>query len=218
MTSRTKRRDAAEFVPGSADLSVLRAAAQSCQGCGLYHDATQAVFGQGSSTARLLLVGEQPGDQEDIAGAPFIGPAGRLLDRALLEAGIDRPKVFLTNAVKHFKFVPAERGKRRIHQTPSRAETVACRPWLLSEIAAVRPRLIVCLGATAAKALLGPSFRLTSHRGEIIKDEIDDAPAPFGPARILCTIHPSAVLRSKDRDATYAGLVADLRAAAVAVA
>jgi len=156
-----------------------------------------------------MLVGEQPGDQEDRAGEPFVGPAGRLLDRALADAGIDRSTVYETNAVKHFKFT--ERGKRRIHQQPGRTEVMACRPWLLGELSQVEPELVVCLGAVAAKSLLGTSFRLTQHRGEIMN-------LPDSPARVTATVHPSAVLRAPVRDEAYGGLVADLTTARQALA
>ncbi|MBC6450123.1 UdgX family uracil-DNA binding protein [Actinokineospora xionganensis] len=198
---------AAEFVPDQADLDTLRSAIQGCRGCDLYRDATQAVFGDGPSRATVLLIGEQPGDKEDLQGAPFVGPAGKLLDRALEEAGFDRSMVYLTNAVKHFKF--EERGKQRIHKKPGRTEVVACRPWLLAEVARVQPRLIVCLGATAAQSVLGTAFRLTKQRGVLV----DPGEGDFAGHRVLATIHPSAVLRSRDRDADYAGLVDDLRAA-----
>lgn len=196
--------------PRDAPLDELREAACSCRGCDLYRDATQTVFGEGNPEARMMLVGEQPGDQEDRAGEPFVGPAGRLLDKALADAGIDRQDVYLTNAVKHFKFKPAERGKRRIHQKPNRTEVVACRPWLMAELGAVRPELVVCLGATAAQALLGASFRLTQHRSEVLD-------MPDSPVKVTATVHPSAVLRSPDRDTAYTEFVADLRAAAVAL-
>jgi uracil-DNA glycosylase len=204
--------DASSQVPANADLGALRDAAATCTGCGLYRDATQTVFGAGPAHARFLLVGEQPGDAEDRAGEPFVGPAGRLLDRALVDAGIDRDEAYVTNAVKHFKFVPAERGKRRIHKTPSRTEVVACRPWLLAELAAIGPEVLVCLGATAAKSLLGPGFRITAHRGEVLDppDELDLT------ARVLATAHPSSVLRAPDREDAYRALVADLRSAAAA--
>lgn len=201
---------AAEWVPGTTDLERLREAARSCQGCGLYVDATQTVFGEGPARAKVLMVGEQPGDREDLAGEPFVGPAGRLLDRALVDAGIDRDEVYLTNAVKHFRFAREGRGKQRIHKKPSRTEVVACRPWLVAELAAVRPGLAIVLGATAAQSLLGPSFKVTRHRGEIL-----DAPAEFDgrPGQVLATVHPSSVLRATDRTAAYHGLVADLQAA-----
>jgi uracil-DNA glycosylase family protein len=196
-------------VPEAADLDELRAAAAGCTGCDLYRDATQTVFGEGRDTARVLVVGEQPGDQEDRAGKPFVGPAGAVLDRALQELGIDRSALYVTNAVKHFKFVRAERGKRRIHKTPSRTEVVACRPWLLAELRRVEPEYVVLLGAVAAKSLLGPSFKLTEQRGRLLDLEPPDG-APVPPARVLVTTHPSAILRAPDRAAAYAGFVADL--------
>jgi DNA polymerase len=198
---------AERFVPAEADLDGLRAAAARCRGCDLYKDATQTVFGAGPADARMVIVGEVPGDQEDRKGEPFVGPAGRLLDRVLEEVGIDRSQVYLTNAVKHFKFVPAERSKRRIHKTPSRTEVVACRPWLDAELDLVRPELVVCLGAIAAKSLLGQDFRVTKERGKIVS-------MPDRPERALATVHPSAVLRAKDREAAYQELVADLAVAA----
>lgn len=213
MATRTakRKRDASEFVPGSLQLSRLAEAARSCRGCDLYRDATQTVFGAGPRGAEIVLLGEQPGDREDVEGAPFVGPAGKLLDRALVEAGIQRDQVYLTNAVKHFKFTRAERGKQRIHKKPARGEIVACRPWLLAEFAAVRPRLTVLLGATAASSVLGPSFRVTEHRGELV-----DAPEEFDghPEQLLPTVHPSSVLRAADRESAYADFVADLKAAA----
>jgi DNA polymerase len=197
---------AEEFVPAGASLAELREAARTCRGCELYQNATQTVFGAGPPKADLVMVGEQPGDQEDRAGKPFVGPAGHLLDRALADAGIERHSVYLTNAVKHFKFKPAERGRRRIHQKPSRTEAVACRPWLLAELAEVKPKLVVCLGAVAAQSLLGSSFRLTEHRGEV-RD------LPDFTAKVTATVHPSAVLRAPDRDAAYQAFVADLKVA-----
>ncbi|MCT2583806.1 UdgX family uracil-DNA binding protein [Actinophytocola gossypii] len=199
---------AQDFVPPNADLDTLRSAADTCRGCDLYRDATQTVFGAGPSDARVLVVGEQPGDQEDRKGEPFVGPAGRLLDRAMEEAGIDRDQVYVTNAVKHFKFTLPERGKRRIHKTPSRTEVVACRPWLDAELDTIGPDLVLCLGATAAKSLLGPSFRVTKERGTVV-------PLPERePTRVVTTVHPSSVLRADDREAAYQELVADLAAAA----
>ncbi len=193
---------AAEFVPEGADLAALRRAAAGCRGCELYKPATQTVFGAGPENAGLVLVGEQPGDVEDRQGEPFVGPAGRLLDKALDEADLAREGVYLTNAVKHFKFVPAERGKRRIHKNPSRGEVVACLPWLEAELARVRPDLVVCLGATAAKALLGSGFKVTERRGQVQRvDEYD----------VIATVHPSAVLRAPDRDEAYQGFLADLK-------
>lgn len=205
---------AADYLPPSRVLEDLTAAASGCRGCGLYEHATQTVFGAGPADARLMLVGEQPGDREDLAGQPFVGPAGKLLDKALQEAQIARGPVYVTNAVKHFKFVAAERGVRRIHKTPSRTEVVSCRPWLFAELEAVRPEVVVLLGATAAKALLGNDFRLTMHRGEVLRLPADTAP-PGDPA-VLATIHPSAVLRgpADAREESFASLVADLRVAA----
>ncbi|MGV0807783.1 UdgX family uracil-DNA binding protein [Mycolicibacterium setense] len=203
---------AEEFVPATHDLKKLAVASRDCQGCPLYRDATRTVFGTGPRSARMVLVGEQPGDREDRAGAPFVGPAGRILDKALASAEIDRSELYLTNAVKHFKFTPAERGKRRIHKTPSRTEVVACRPWLLAELDTVAPEVVVLLGATAAKSLLGNDFRVSHHRGEIIHATVPDE----GEERTLvATIHPSAVLRgpSDARDEAFDGLVADLRTA-----
>jgi DNA polymerase len=204
---------AEDFVPDTRDLSVLADAAQACKGCDLYRDATQSVFGQGSSEATVMLIGEQPGDQEDKAGAPFVGPAGRLLDKALVAAGIDRDRVYVTNAVKHFKFTLPERGKRRIHKTPSRTEVVACRPWLLAELQSVHPDVVVLLGATAAKALLGNDFRLTEHRGEVL------SLPPIGLAidpEVVATAHPSSVLRgpAENRQQAFDALTDDLRVAA----
>jgi DNA polymerase len=205
---------AAEFVPDTLDIDELAAAAHSCKGCDLYLDATQAVFGAGSATAGLVLVGEQPGDHEDKAGAPFVGPAGRLLDKALLAAHVDRDRVYVTNAVKHFKFTLPERGKRRIHKTPSRTEVVACRPWLFAELMAVQPDVVMLLGATAAKSMMGSAFRITAHRGEVLHlPECDDL--TFDP-QIVVTAHPSSVLRGRpeDRDEAFDALVSDLRLAA----
>ncbi|MGW5360070.1 UdgX family uracil-DNA binding protein [Actinopolymorpha pittospori] len=218
--ARKPARTAADFLPERTDLTSLREAAGSCQGCDLYRDATQTVFGAGDPNARVVLVGEQPGDVEDRRGEPFVGPAGGVLDRAMADAGIDRAGTYVTNAVKHFKFVPAERGKRRLHKTPGRTEIVACRPWLSAELAAVRPELLVCLGATASKAVFGPAFKLTERRGVLLpppQEELMAGQAEAGehvPSAILATIHPSAVLRALDRDEVYAGLVADLRVAA----
>ena len=198
---------AEEYVPDKAGIQTLRKAVHDCRGCDLYKNATQAVFGEGPADAAVLVVGEVPGDQEDREGHPFVGPAGRLLDKALVEAGIDRTKVYITNAVKHFKFKPAERGKRRIHQKPGRTEVVACRPWLIAELDTVRPDLVVFLGATAAQSLLGTKFKVTQERGKVIE-------LPDRPERAVATVHPSAVLRSDDREAAYRDLVADLRSAA----
>jgi uracil-DNA glycosylase len=191
---------AAEYLPEHLSVGALREAAAVCRGCELWRAATQTVFGEGPRSASVVFVGEQPGDQEDQQGHPFVGPAGRLLDKALADVGIDRTQVYLTNAVKHFKWQP--RGKRRIHQKPAWAEMMACKPWLDAELAVVKPRVLVALGATAGQALLGRQFRVTKQRGELI----DSPLAEF----VLATIHPSAILRAEDRDREYAGFVADL--------
>lgn len=195
---------AAQFVPARASLRALREAVQKCRGCDLYRYATQAVFGEGPKSARIVLVGEQPGDEEDRRGHPFVGPAGKLLDKALEEAGIERSSVYVTNAVKHFKF--EVRGKRRLHKKPRVSEVRACQPWLEAEIRLLHPEVIVCLGATAAQALLGPKFRLTKERGRFI----EHAWAPH----VTATIHPSAVLRAPDaeeRHREYRKFVDDLK-------
>jgi uracil-DNA glycosylase family protein len=192
---------AAPFLPEKLSMSALRDAVQGCRGCPLYANATQAVFGEGSLKAEVMLVGEQPGDQEDLAGAPFVGPAGKLLDRALEEAGIDRSTTYVTNAVKHFKW--KARGTRRIHDKPTWTETMACRPWLEAELTLAQPRALVLMGATAAQALLGKSFKVTQERGKPLDSELADL--------VLATIHPSAVLRAENRDEMFAGLVNDLR-------
>jgi uracil-DNA glycosylase len=212
---------AEHFVPADApDLETLRAAAGQCRGCHLYRDATQTVFGRGSADARVVMVGEQPGDVEDQQGLPFVGPAGRLLRKAVDDAGIDPGILYITNAVKHFKFKSTGAGKRRLHQTPDRIEITACRPWLVAEFQKLRPDLVVVLGATAAKALLGPSFRVTQSRGTLLPwpdsaQRPQDFPAASG--HVVATIHPSAVLRADDRDAAYGGLVADLKVVAKAL-
>jgi DNA polymerase len=195
---------AAPFLPDRLSITALRSAVQGCRGCPLYANATQAVFGEGTLKAEVMLVGEQPGDQEDLAGAPFVGPAGKLLDRALEEAGIDRGTTYVTNAVKHFKW--KARGTRRIHDKPSWTETMACRPWLDAELELVKPRALVLLGATAAQAFLGKSFKVTQQRGKPLDSELAEL--------VLATIHPSAVLRAENRDELFAGLVADLRVVA----
>ena len=177
-------------VPETSSLTTVAKAARSCTACHLYKRATQTVFGEGPKNARLMLLGEQPGDQEDLAGKPFVGPAGKLLDRALEEAGINRDEVYVTNTVKHFKWEP--RGKRRIHQKPNSREIAACRPWLEAELRLVRPKLLVCLGATAAQSIFGPSFRVTRERGKVLKSEL----AP----RVLATVHPSSLLRQPDEE------------------
>ena len=183
-------RSALDYIPKTDALDALKVAAQSCHGCDLYLQATQTVFGEGRARSEVLFVGEQPGDQEDRAGKPFVGPAGRLLDECMVEAGIDRSKAYVTNAVKHFKWEP--RGKLRIHKKPRSLEIVACRPWLDAEIKAVDPKLIVCLGATAAQSLLGSQFRVTQQRGEVIE-------APGLPP-IVATVHPSSILRAQDEE------------------
>jgi DNA polymerase len=207
---------AGEFVPdGRPGLSALAAAVQDCRGCDLYERATQAVFGRGARGASLVLVGEQPGDAEDRQGAPFVGPAGRILDQALSQAGIRREDAYVTNAVKHFRWKPDPRGgKRRIHERPDAGQLRACRPWLDAELVQLSPRVIVTLGATAGQALFGSSFRVSAHRGALVSWEV---PARGGGVRdidVVPTIHPSAVLRADNRDAALDGLVADLRVAA----
>src|SRR5580700_1568099 len=188
----------------NASLEELKAAAKKCQACDLWKHATQTVFGEGFPTARIILVGEQPGNQEDLEGKPFVGPAGHLLDEALAEAGIDRKKVYVTNAVKHFKWEP--RGKRRIHKKPGAGEIAACRPWLDAEIAALHLKIIVCLGATAAQALLGSDFRVTQHRGEFLKSQLASI--------VMATIHPSSILRAPDEQTRHTEMkrfIADLK-------
>jgi uracil-DNA glycosylase len=200
---RSKLPGASAFVPGDASLKQLQEAVQQCRGCDLYRCATQAVFGSGRSHARIVMVGEQPGDKEDLAGLPFVGPAGQLLDRALVEAGIDRADVYVTNAVKHFKF--EERGKRRIHKKPSEAEIAACNPWLDAELTHIRPDLIVCLGATAAHAVIGKQHSLLKERGRFLEHARARA--------VTATIHPSAILRAlgQDREPQFAAFVQDLK-------
>ena len=193
-------------VPDSSSLGVIAKASKSCTACHLYKHATQTVFGEGPKGAKLMLLGEQPGDQEDVAGKPFVGPAGKMLDRALEEAGIDRSEVYVTNTVKHFKWEP--RGKRRLHKKPNSREIAACRPWLEAELRIVQPGLLVCMGATAAQAIFGPAFRVTRERGKVLRSEV----AP----RVLATVHPSSLLRQPDeesREREYQLFVADLRAA-----
>ncbi|SDN47480.1 UdgX family uracil-DNA binding protein [Geodermatophilus sp. DSM 45219] len=215
--------------PTGVGLDGLRAAAAGCKACELWQGTTQTVFGEGPETARVVFVGEQPGDQEDRKGEPFVGPAGRLLDRALGDAGIERSDAYITNAVKHFRFT--QTGKRRIHQTPGPEHLRACRPWLEAEFAVLQPEVVVCLGATAAKALISPSFRITKERGQLLPwtppgadtlfaaaaDEDEDAPHQTW---MLATTHPSAILRTPDeaRAAAYDALVADLRVVAHALA
>jgi DNA polymerase len=197
---------AADFLPKQLSLSALREAAAGCKGCHLWEVGTQTVFGEGARSAEVMFVGEQPGDYEDRAGKPFVGPAGRVLDDALGEAGIDRSTTYVTNAVKHFKW--QARGKRRIHQKPNWAEMAACRPWLEAEIAVVRPRALVLLGATAAQSLLGRQFRVTQHRGELLESDLAEA--------VTATVHPSSILRGEpeEREANFTAFVDDLRVVA----
>jgi uracil-DNA glycosylase len=192
---------AAPLVPERPSLSKLREAAAGCKACDLWKTGTQTVFGEGTSKAEVMFVGEQPGDQEDQLGEPFVGPAGKVLDQALEEAGIDRSLAYVTNVVKHFKW--QARGKRRIHQKPNWREISACRPWLDAELEVVKPRVLVCLGATAAQALLGRDFRVTKQRGEPVESEL----APV----VIATVHPSSILRADDRDAEMAAFVSDLK-------
>jgi len=197
---------AADFLPERKTLPSLRDAAQQCKGCDLWKRGTQAVFGEGKVGSEVMLVGEQPGDQEDLQGRPFVGPAGRILDKALDAAGIDRDDVYVTNAVKHFKWEP--RGKRRIHKKPSGMEIAACRPWFDEEVKVVRPRVIVCMGATAAQALLGRDFKVTQERGKVISR---------GDLPIIATVHPSSILRAPDEETRHtemARFIEDLRVVA----
>jgi DNA polymerase len=198
---------AEDFLPDKLNLRDLRQAARGCKGCPLYASATQTVFGEGLKRSEFMLVGEQPGDKEDLEGRPFVGPAGRLLDRALVEAGIDRRAAYVTNVVKHFKY--ERRGKRRIHKKPNADEIMACRPWLDAEMAAIRPYVLILLGATAAKSLLGSSIKITQSRGSLIESDL----AP----NVTATVHPSSILRARDDKARaneYGRFVDDLRAAA----
>lgn len=181
---------ASEYLPESRTLAALQTAAQQCKGCDLYKHATQTVFGEGSRKAKVILIGEQPGDREDQEGKPFVGPAGRLLDEAIFEAGLDRKELYVTNAVKHFKWEP--RGKRRLHKKPSSRELKACQPWLEAEIEALSPEVVVCLGATAAQAIIGRSFRITQQHGQFVVTD-------WSP-RTLATWHPSAILRAPDEE------------------
>jgi uracil-DNA glycosylase len=199
----TETTSAASFLPERLSLSSLREAAAGCRGCHLWEVGTQTVFGEGSRSADVMFVGEQPGDQEDRAGRPFVGPAGRLLDEALAEAEIDRANTYVTNAVKHFKW--QARGKRRIHQKPSWTEMTACRPWLEAELAVVKPRVLVLLGATAAQTLLGRQFRVTQFRGRLVESDLAEA--------VTATIHPSAILRGEPgrRQEEFAAFVDDMR-------
>jgi uracil-DNA glycosylase family protein len=199
-----KATSAAAFLPRVLTLPNLQSAAQKCTGCDLYKRATQTVFSEGPEDARIMMVGEVPGDKEDLEGRPFVGGAGKLLDKALAEAGLDRGEVYMTNAVKHFKWI--ERGKRRIHQKPNAAEISACRPWLEAEIAVIKPEVIVCLGATAAQALMGRQFRVTADRGKFFE-------TPWAP-NLMATVHPSSLLRIKEdeeRRREYQRFVRDLK-------
>jgi uracil-DNA glycosylase family protein len=204
------RPGAEQWVPPDADVDAIRAAAPGCRGCELWAPATQVVVSSGNATARVMLVGEQPGDAEDREGAPFVGPAGKLLVRAVEEAGLDRREIYLTNAVKHFRFTP--RGKRRIHQTPDLAHITACRPWVEAELQAVDPEVVVPLGATAVRSVMGPGIKVTQQRGQVVVREAPDG----GERRFVPTVHPSSVLRvpGDDRRAAYEALVADLRVVA----
>jgi uracil-DNA glycosylase len=204
--ARSATGSAADFLPEQRSLTALRRAAADCRGCDLWEVGTQTVFGEGAAGAEAMFVGEQPGDQEDRQGHPFVGPAGRVFDEALEAAEIDRSKTYVTNAVKHFKW--QARGKRRIHQKPNWAEMTACRPWLDAELEAVQPRVLVLLGATAAQSLLGREFRVTQHRGELLESDLAEA--------VTATVHPSSILRGEpsERDANFAAFVDDLRVVA----
>jgi DNA polymerase len=193
--------------PRPRSVTELREAAAGCRACDLWEKATQTVFGEGATGARMMLVGEQPGDREDLEGKPFVGPAGRIMDEGLQAAGIDRSRVYVTNAVKHFRFT--QRGKRRLHEKPNAQQIRACKPWLESEISVVKPHIIVLLGATAAQAVMGPAFRVSKQRGEVL-------PSPLG-IPVLATVHPSSILRATDdasREAAMASFIADLKVAA----
>jgi uracil-DNA glycosylase len=210
---REKFPTAAAFLPAERTLQDLSMAASRCRGCDLWRRATQTVFGEGAAPASVMLVGEQPGDKEDLQGHPFVGPAGGILHEALTEAGIDKSEVYLTNAVKHFNWVAGQRGKRRIHKKPRYSEIQACRPWLDAEIAATRPRVIVCLGATAARALLGKEFSVTRQRGKFVSSSL----AP----RVLATVHPSSILRARDEESRHQqrrAFIADLKLVAREIA
>jgi uracil-DNA glycosylase len=204
--ARSATGSAAEFLPEERSLGALREAAAGCRGCDLWQVGTQTVFGEGARDAEAMFVGEQPGDQEDKQGHPFVGPAGRVFDAALEAAEIDRAQTYVTNAVKHFKW--QARGKRRIHQKPNWAEMTACRPWLEAELEVIQPRVLVLLGATAAQSLLGREFRVTQHRGELLESELAEA--------VTATVHPSSILRGEpaERDANFAAFVDDLRVVA----
>lgn len=205
---------AEDYLPRDRTVTALREASADCRGCDLFADATQTVFGEGTDHARLVLVGEMPGDREDREGRPFVGPSGGLLDRALTDAGIDRDTVYVTNAVKHFRFTQEEKGKRRIHKKPSRSQVVACKPWLLAELDAIRPDVVGLLGATAAQSLFGTDFRVSARRGEVL-----ELPGLDDPPLAVATVHPSAVLRvpDADRDRAYTEFVDDLRVVSAAL-
>jgi DNA polymerase len=218
---------AEDFVPTGATIDRLRKASLDCTGCELYRGTTQTVFSKGPVGARLVFVGEQPGDVEDRRGEPFVGPAGKLLDRAVGDAGIDRSEIYTTNAVKHFKFTSSGHSGRRIHQTPTATDVAACRPWLVAEFALLSPDIVVALGATAAKALFGAAFRVTKSRGELmpwpaaaVDSELFGHPGDDGDrgsAFAMATVHPSAVLRADNTERAYDGLVADLKVAGAAL-
>jgi uracil-DNA glycosylase len=198
---------AAPLVPDRPTLKKLREAAAGCKACPLWETGTQTVFGEGAAKADVVFVGEQPGDREDLEGRPFVGPAGKLLDQALEDAGIDRKQVYVTNVVKHFKWKP--QGKRRIHQKPNWREIAACRPWLDAEVAVLKPRVLVCLGATAAQALLGRDFRVSRQRGELVASPLAE--------KTIATVHPSSILRAEDRDAQFEEFVRDLKTIAALI-
>jgi uracil-DNA glycosylase len=203
-------RSALDFLPPKITYPALKAAAEGCMGCDLYKNATQTVFGEGGSGSEILFVGEQPGDEEDLSGHPFVGPSGRLFDKALAEADIDRDRTYVTNVVKHFKWVP--KGQRRLHAKPRASEIAACLPWLSAEVEVVKPRIVVCLGATAAQALLGKAFRVTKDRGKWLPSSMAE--------KTLATVHPSSVLRARDsesRERQYNEFVADLMVVATAL-
>jgi uracil-DNA glycosylase family protein len=202
-------RSAADFFPAIITLLTLTEAAESCRGCDLWKNATQTVFGEGGTKSQIVLVGEQPGDKEDLSGHPFVGPAGKLLDEALEEAGIDRSLTYVTNVVKHFKWKPATTGKRRLHQKPKASEVAACKPWLEAELAILQPHVVVLLGATAAQAIMGNDFRVTEQRGKWIDSDLGEY--------VMATVHPSSILRAPDaeaRKAQYNAFVEDLKVAA----
>ena len=207
-----KKGDATSFVPKNPTLKRLQDASRRCRGCELWKNATQTVFGEGDTRPSIMLIGEQPGDKEDIAGHPFVGPAGHILDECLEEAGIDRKDVYVTNAVKHFSWKPAERGKRRIHKKPRYSEIKACRPWLDAEIGVTHPEIIVCLGATAAQSLLGREFSVMRDRGKFMSSPVS--------AHVMATVHPSSILRAQDeksRREQKAAFITDLRVAAAQI-